>query len=85
MRRLRNLALSAIGMLVAILATFADRNVLGTGTEAFLRILGAMAVGGAIGAVEPIILDGRQPHFKVSAVVLVALGQVIHRQPQATG
>jgi len=43
--------LGALGMLVAILATFADRNVLGGGTEAFVKILGAMAVGGAIGAV----------------------------------
>jgi NAD(P) transhydrogenase subunit beta len=41
----------ALGMLVAILATFADRNVLGGGTEAFVKILAAMAVGGAIGAV----------------------------------
>jgi H+-translocating NAD(P) transhydrogenase subunit beta len=41
----------AVGMLVAILATFADRNVLGGGTEAFVKILGAMAVGGAIGGV----------------------------------
>ena len=43
--------LGAVGMLVAILATFADRNVLGGGTEAFVKILAAMAVGGAIGAV----------------------------------
>jgi NAD(P) transhydrogenase subunit beta len=43
--------LGAIGMLVAILATFADRHVLGGGTDAFIKILGAMAVGGAIGAV----------------------------------
>jgi NAD(P) transhydrogenase subunit beta len=43
--------LGALGMLVAILATFADRNVLGGGTEAFVKILAAMAVGGAIGAV----------------------------------
>jgi NAD(P) transhydrogenase subunit beta len=43
--------LGAVGMLVAILATFADRNVLGGGTEAFVKILGAMAVGGAIGGV----------------------------------
>ena len=43
--------LGALGMLVAILATFADRNVLGGGTEALIKILGAMAVGGGIGAV----------------------------------
>ena len=43
--------LGAVGMLVAILATFAGRNVLGGGTDALIRILGAMAVGGAIGAV----------------------------------
>ena len=43
--------LGAVGMLVAILATFADRNVLGGGTEALVKILGAMAVGGGIGAV----------------------------------
>ena len=43
--------LGALGMLVAILATFADRNVLGGGTEAFVKIVAAMAVGGAIGAV----------------------------------
>ena len=41
--------LGALGMLVAILATFADRNVLGGGTEAFVKILAAMAVGGVIG------------------------------------
>jgi NAD(P) transhydrogenase subunit beta len=43
--------LGALGMLLAILATFADRNVLGGGIEAFVKIVGAMAVGGAIGAV----------------------------------
>ena len=43
--------LGAVGMLVAILATFADRNVLGGGTDAFVKIVGAMVVGGAIGVV----------------------------------
>ena len=41
----------ALGMLVAILATFMDRGVLGGGMEAFVKIMGAMVVGGAIGAV----------------------------------
>ena len=43
--------LGAVGMLVAILATFAERDVIAGGTEAFVKILIAMLVGSVIGAI----------------------------------
>ena len=43
--------LGAVGMLVAILATFVERDVIAGGTEAFVKILIAMLVGSVIGAI----------------------------------
>jgi proton-translocating NAD(P)+ transhydrogenase subunit beta len=42
--------IGAIGMLVAIVATLLDRNVLGAGTQAFALVFAAILVGGAAGA-----------------------------------
>jgi NAD(P) transhydrogenase subunit beta len=43
--------LGAIGMLLAIVVTLLDRNVLGAGVQAFVLIFAAILVGSAIGAV----------------------------------
>ena len=43
--------LGALGMLVAIVATFLDRTVLGAGMQAFVLIFAAILLGSAIGAV----------------------------------
>ena len=43
--------IGAVGMLLAIVTTLADRSILGSGAQAFGLILGAMALGGLIGAV----------------------------------
>jgi NAD(P) transhydrogenase subunit beta len=40
----------AVGMLVAVVATLLDRNILGTGTPAFVLIFAAIAVGSIAGA-----------------------------------
>ena len=41
--------LGAIGMLVAVIATMADRTILGAGFQGFAMILAAMLVGGVLG------------------------------------
>jgi NAD(P) transhydrogenase subunit beta len=41
--------LGALGMLVAVLATFADRHIVDGGTDVLVKIVGAIAVGGIIG------------------------------------
>ncbi|HET7617492.1 MAG TPA: NAD(P)(+) transhydrogenase (Re/Si-specific) subunit beta, partial [Vicinamibacterales bacterium] len=43
--------MGAVGMLLAIVATFLDRGVLGSGLHAFVLIFAAMLIGSAIGAV----------------------------------
>ena len=43
--------LGAVGMLVAVVATLLDRNVLGAGTQAFALIFAAILIGSALGAV----------------------------------
>ena len=43
--------LGAAGMLLAVAATLLDREILGSGAEAFVPILAAVALGAAIGAV----------------------------------
>ena len=43
--------LGAAGMLLAVVATLLDREILGAGAEAFVPILAAVALGAAIGAV----------------------------------
>ena len=43
--------LGALGMLLAVVVTFLDRGVLGSGTQGYVLILAAMLLGSAIGAV----------------------------------
>ena len=43
--------LGAVGMLVAVVATLLDRNVLGSGTQAYVLIFAAFLIGSALGAV----------------------------------
>ena len=43
--------LGALGMFLAVVVTMLDRNVLGSGTQAYVLIFAALLLGSAIGAV----------------------------------
>jgi NAD(P) transhydrogenase subunit beta len=43
--------IGAAGMLLAVVATLVDRNILGSGTQAFVLIFAAILIGSALGAV----------------------------------
>ena len=45
--------MGATGMLLAVAATLLDRQIFGTGPQAFAVILAGVALGGAIGATSP--------------------------------
>jgi H+-translocating NAD(P) transhydrogenase subunit beta len=84
--------LGALGMLVAVVATLLDRNILGAGTQAFVLIFVAIAVGSVAGALLALriqmtampqmvaLLNG----FGGGASVLVAGAALVDVGPEAS-
>ena len=84
--------IGAVGMLVAVVATLLDRNVLGSGTQAFVLIFAAILVGSAVGALLALRIQmtampqmvALQNGFGGAASVLVAGAALVDVGPEAS-